>query len=233
MHCRIGGPSIAIPTPHVAWVGAPPPLAKSEFAALANGDAELRRGLETLHDLFAQAPLLGSLIQPVGGDLLDPIPKVSRAIFTDHFGLVSDVLAECFSRLRSQSRSGVMQGRVHLGGALSGRDTNAVNKTVSGLIKLLHPSPEMPVSDEDLEWAVRLALEVRRRVKEQQKRIASAEFRNTRFSYVMGLDGVESSSPHPSCKARIALALTHCRPVRFGPLAQVDRTRRSACFASK
>ena len=45
--------------------------------------------------------------------------------------------------------------------------------------------------DEDLEWAVRLALEVRRRVKEQQKRIGSAEFRNTQFSYTVGNDGVE------------------------------------------
>ncbi len=69
---RIGGAGTAIPTPHVAWVGAPPPVAKSEFAAMANGDAELRRGLEVLHDLFAQAPLLGSLIQPIGGNLLDP-----------------------------------------------------------------------------------------------------------------------------------------------------------------
>lgn len=74
---RIGGVGIAIPTPHVAWVGAPPPLAKSDFAALANGDAELRRGLEALHDLFVQAPLLGSLIQPVGGDLVDPM-RVAR-----------------------------------------------------------------------------------------------------------------------------------------------------------
>ncbi len=129
------------------------------------------------------------------------IPKVSRAIFTDHFGLVSDVLAECFSRLRSQSRSGVMQGRVHFGGALSGRDTNAVNKTVSGLIKLLYPNPDQPVPDEDLEWAVRLALEVRRRVKEQQKRIGSAEFRNTQFSYAMGLDGVEKFVSTPELQS--------------------------------
>ena len=49
----------------------------------------------------------------------------------------------------------------------------------------------MPISDVDLEWAVRLALECRRRVKEQQKRIGAAEFRNTHFSYVLGLDGVE------------------------------------------
>ena len=119
------------------------------------------------------------------------VPKISKELFTDRFGLVSDVLAECFSRLRSQSRVDVLQGRVHCGGALSGRDQNAVNKTVSGLVKLLYPDPTVAVPDDDLEWAVRLALEVRRRVKEQQKRIGSAEFRNTQFSYVMGMDGVE------------------------------------------
>jgi ATP-dependent Lon protease len=129
------------------------------------------------------------------------IPKVNKAVFTDHFGLVSDVLAECFSRLRTQSRVSVMQGRVHFGGALSGRDTNAVNKTVSGLIKLLYPNPEQPVPDEDLEWAVRLAMEVRRRVKEQQKRIGSAEFRNTQFSYSMGLDGVEKFVATPELQS--------------------------------
>jgi ATP-dependent Lon protease len=119
------------------------------------------------------------------------IPKVNRSLFTDHFGLVSDVLAECFSQLRAQSRINVIQGRVHFGGALSGRDTNAVNKTVSGLLKLLHPNADEAVPDEDLEWAVRLGLEMRRRVKEQQKRIGSAEFRSTQFSYAMGMDGVE------------------------------------------
>jgi ATP-dependent Lon protease len=134
------------------------------------------------------------------------IPKVSNEIFTDHFGLVSDVLAECFSRLRSQSRAGVMQGRVHLGGALSGRDTNAVTKTVSGLIKLLYPSAELPISDEDLEWAIRLALEVRRRVKEQQKRVGSAEFRNTQFSYAMGLDGVEKFVATPELQSEDSIA---------------------------
>ena len=49
----------------------------------------------------------------------------------------------------------------------------------------------MPVTDEDLEWMVRLALECRRRIKEQQKRVFKAEFRNTHFSYTMGVDGVE------------------------------------------
>jgi ATP-dependent Lon protease len=129
------------------------------------------------------------------------IPKVSKDQFTDRFGLVSDVLAESFSRLRSQSRVNVLPGRVHFGGALSGRDQNATNKTVSGLLKLLYPDPSVQVPDEELEWAIRLALEVRRRVKEQQKRIGSAEFRNTQFSYTIGLDGVEKFVSTPELQS--------------------------------
>ena len=119
------------------------------------------------------------------------VPKISEAVKTDHFGLVSDFLSECWGRLRSQSRVAVLQGRLTYGGALSGRDQNAATKTINGLLKLIHPSPEDPVPEADLEWAVRLALECRRRVKEQQKRIGTAEFRNTQFSYTLGKDGVE------------------------------------------
>ena len=119
------------------------------------------------------------------------VPKMGREVFTEHFGLVSDFLTECWSQLRSQTRLSGLQGRVLLGGALSGRDTNAVNKTVSGLLKLMYPDQNARVSDEDLEWAMRLALECRRRVKEQQKRLVSAEFRNTHFSYTLGDSGVE------------------------------------------
>lgn len=119
------------------------------------------------------------------------VPKISKDLLTDHFGLVSDFLSECWSQLRSQSRVSALQNRVYFGGALSGRDTNAVHKTISGLLKLLYPGGDENIPDEDLEWAVRIALEVRRRVKEQQKRIGAAEFRNTHFSYIMGEDGVE------------------------------------------
>lgn len=118
------------------------------------------------------------------------VPKISKELLTNHFGLVSDFLSECWSQLRNQSRVSVLQNRVFFGGALSGRDTNAVNKTVSGLLKLLYPGGG-EVTDEDIEWAVRISMESRRRVKEQQKRIGAAEFRNTHFSYVMGEDGVE------------------------------------------
>lgn len=129
------------------------------------------------------------------------VPKVSEAIKTDHFGLVSDFISECWSRLRSQSRLSVLQGRLTFGGALSGRDQNAVVKTINGLLKLVHPNPDEPVSDEDLEWAVRLAMECRRRVKEQQKRIGSAEFRNTQFSYTLGKDGVEKFVATPELQS--------------------------------
>jgi len=129
------------------------------------------------------------------------IPKMGRELFSDHFGLVSDFLSECMSRLRSESRLSALQGRVHFGGSLSGRDVAGVNKTVSGLLKLLYPSADALVSDEDLEWAVRLALEVRRRVKEQQKRIGAAEFRNTHFSYVLGEEGVEKFVATPELQS--------------------------------
>lgn len=119
------------------------------------------------------------------------VPKVGPEDLTDHFGMVSDFLSECWSKLRSHNRGNVIQGRVYLGGALSGRDIEAVTKTISGLVKLLFPRPDMPIADEDMEWIVRLALESRRRVKEQQKRCFKSEFRNTHFSYAMGTDGVE------------------------------------------
>jgi ATP-dependent Lon protease len=109
---------------------------------------------------------------------------------TDHFGMVSDFLSECWTRLRQTSRVSVMQGRVQLGGALSGRDIEAVNKTVSGLTKLLFPGMD-EVPDEGLDFMLRIALESRRRVKEQQKRCLKSEFRNTHFSYSMIPDGVE------------------------------------------
>ena len=119
-------------------------------------------------------------------------PKLNKSYFTNHFGLVSDFLAECWTRLRDTSRISSVVARIDYGGALSGRDTTAVNKTLNGLLKLMQPNPELPISNELLEWAVKISLEYRRRVKEQQKRIGSAEFRNTHFSYKIGDEGVET-----------------------------------------
>ena len=140
---------------------------------------EMRNDTAFMDRLHAYAP---------GWDF--PKLKVDEHL-TDHFGLVSDFLSECWNKLRTGTRVNVLQGRLYWGGALSGRDIEAVNKTISGLLKLLYPDPGMPVSDEDLEWMARLALESRRRVKEQQKRVFKSEFRNTHFSYTLGVDGVE------------------------------------------
>lgn len=67
---KIGGWQL-LPRPHIAWVGAPPPLSRREFAALASGSTELEYALFALHDLFSMAPVLGSLLEPTGGDLFE------------------------------------------------------------------------------------------------------------------------------------------------------------------
>lgn len=139
------------------------------------------------------------------------VPKISKDLVTNHFGLVSDFLSECWSQLRNQSRVSALQNRVFFGGALSGRDTNAVNKTVSGLLKLLYPG-EGEVAEEDIEWAVHIAMEARRRVKEQQKRIGAAEFRNTHFSYVMGTDGVEKFVSTPELQSENSIGSDPLEP---------------------
>jgi ATP-dependent Lon protease len=133
------------------------------------------------------------------------IPKLNKTYFTEHFGLVSDFLSECWSRLRDQSRMRAFHELVRFGGAISGRDANGINKTVSGLLKLLHPGEASPIPAEDVEWAVRLALECRRRVKEQQKRMVPSEFRNTQFSYAMGDDAVERFVVTPELQSEDAI----------------------------
>ena len=168
-----------------------------------------------------QQQSIGHLLSPLSADMRDDtafmdrlhayvpgwdFPKLNpQEHFTNHFGLVSDFLSECWSRLRAGSRVPVLQGRVNYGGALSGRDITAVNKTVSGLLKLLYPDPSMEVPDEELEALVRTALEMRRRVKEQQKRVFKSEFRNTHFSYSMGEDGVEKFVSTPELRSDDAI----------------------------
>lgn len=148
------------------------------------------------------------------------VPKISKELLTDHFGLVSDFLSECWGQLRNQSRLGHLQNRIFWGGSLSGRDTNAVNKTVSGLLKLLYPDNECSIPDEDIEWAARIALEARRRVKEQQKRIGAAEFRNTHFSYVMGADGVEKFISTPELHSENSIGNDPLEPGQVWTISQ-------------
>jgi hypothetical protein len=68
---KLAGATISLPSPRVAWVGAPPPMSRTEMASLANGDTSLRHALEQLYDQFTTAPLLGSLLEVGARDLLD------------------------------------------------------------------------------------------------------------------------------------------------------------------
>ena len=140
------------------------------------------------------------------------VPKMNTDLFTEHFALVSDFLAECWNQMRARSLAHLWQPRVQFGGALSGRDTTAVTKTVDGLLKLLYPGAEEAPADEDIEWAVRLALESRRRVKEQQKRIGAAEFRNTHFSYTLGENGVEQFVATPEIQSEDSIGVDPLPP---------------------
>jgi uncharacterized protein (TIGR02653 family) len=119
------------------------------------------------------------------------VPKLDPSYFTEHFGFVSDYLAEVWTQLRRTTRLESVQGRLDWGNQLSGRDRKAVNNTVDGLLRLLYPDPSMDVPDEFLEWAATLALEMRRRVKEAQAFIGAAEFGKVDLSYSVG-DGPDT-----------------------------------------
>ena len=111
------------------------------------------------------------------------VPKLNPSYFTQHFGFVSDFLAEAWSRLRRSSRLDAVQGRVEWGPQLSGRDRKAANNTLDGLLRLIYPDPEMTVPAEFFRWAATLALESRRRVKEAQAFIGAEEFGDTDLSF--------------------------------------------------
>ena len=107
--------------------------------------------------------------------------KTSDAAYTDHFGIVTDYLAEVFRELRKQSYADYAERHFNFGSHLGGRDQKAVRKIVSGLIKLLHPHGE--VSKEETEEYLAYAMEMRRRVKEQLKKMGGLEYWDTNFSY--------------------------------------------------
>jgi ATP-dependent Lon protease len=110
------------------------------------------------------------------------IPKMRVEFFTEHYGFVVDYLAEALRELRKNNYPEIIDRHFSLGAHLNARDVKAVRKTVSGLVKLLYPHGD--VSKEDLAELVDLALEGRRRVKEQLKKMGSFEYHQTSFSYI-------------------------------------------------
>lgn len=110
------------------------------------------------------------------------IPKYRPEFFTDDFGFITDYLSEFFREMRKRSFSDAYHDYFKLGHDLNQRDTIAVNRMVSGLVKLVYPDGEF--DKEDIREILTLALESRRRVKEQLKKIGGMEFYEVNFSYI-------------------------------------------------
>jgi ATP-dependent Lon protease len=110
------------------------------------------------------------------------IPKMRVEFFTDHYGFVVDYLAEALRELRRHNFTEMLDHYFSLGSHLNARDVKAVRKTVAGLIKLIYPHGE--IAKEEMIELAELALEGRRRVKEQLKKMGSFEYYQTSFSYI-------------------------------------------------
>jgi len=110
------------------------------------------------------------------------VPKFRPDHFTDDYGFITDYFAEFIRELRKTQESDALDKYFKLGKNLNQRDTIAVRKTVSGLVKLVYPNEDY--TKEKLEEILRIALEMRRRVKEQLKKIGGMEFYDVNFSYI-------------------------------------------------
>ena len=110
------------------------------------------------------------------------IPKFRPEHFTNDWGFITDYLAEFLRELRKEQFGDALDQYFHLGRNLNQRDTIAVRRMVGGFIKLLYPDGEY--TKEELEEILVLALEMRRRVKEQLKKLGGMEFYDVNFSYI-------------------------------------------------
>lgn len=123
------------------------------------------------------------------------IPKYRPDFFTDDYGFITDYLSEVMREMRKISFSDSFDPFFKLGVQLNQRDTIAVRRTVSGMMKLIYPDGNY--EKEDVEKVLRFALEMRRRVKEQLKKIGGMEFYDVNFSYIDLEEGREEYVPVP------------------------------------
>ncbi len=110
------------------------------------------------------------------------IPKFRPEHFTNDYGFITDYLAEFIRELRKEQHGDAIEKYFRLGKNLNQRDTIAVRKMVGGLIKLIYPNGEY--TKDELEEIIHIALEMRRRVKEQLKKLGGMEFYDVNFSYI-------------------------------------------------
>ncbi|MGH8656257.1 MAG: protease Lon-related BREX system protein BrxL [Gammaproteobacteria bacterium] len=117
------------------------------------------------------------------------IPKMRNELFTNHYGFVVDYLAEALREMRKHNFTEITDRYFSLGSHLNARDRKAVRKTVSGLMKIIFPHGE--IARDELGEILELALEGRRRVKEQLKKMGAFEYYHTSFSYTLQETGEE------------------------------------------
>ena len=110
------------------------------------------------------------------------IPKFRPEHFTDDYGFITDYLSEFIRELRKEQYGDSLDHYFHLGKNLNQRDTIAVRRMVDGYLKLVYPDGEY--TKEEVEEVLQLSLEMRRRVKEQLKKLGGMEFYDVNFSYI-------------------------------------------------
>ena len=117
------------------------------------------------------------------------IPKMRNDLFTNHYGFVVDYMAEALRELRKHNFTEISDRYFSMGGHLNARDRKAVRKTVSGLMKIIYPHGE--ITQQEMAEILEFAMEGRRRVKEQLKKMGSFEYYQTSFSYTLQETGEE------------------------------------------
>lgn len=141
------------------------------------------------------------------------LPKMQPGYFTSHMGFIADYIAEIFhNELRPRSFADVYDRYFHLGSHVEERDRKAIARTTSGLIKLLHPDGECAKAE--VEEYLQFAIELRRRVKEQLRRMGGIEYARVNLSYI---DKESRRETFVTCKE---LGSTHVIP--DAPLAPGD-----------
>lgn len=138
------------------------------------------------------------------------IPKMRNELFTDHYGFVVDYLAEVLRAMRKHNFTEVIDKHFSLGAHLNARDRKAVRKTTSGLMKILYPNGEATAGQ--VQEILELAIEGRRRVKEQLKKMGSFEYYHTSFSYQLLETGEERFVGVPEQGGRDLISLDPLAP---------------------
>ena len=154
--------------------------------------------------------------------------KTRDDVYTNHFGLVTDYLAEVFKELRKRSYADYAERHFRFGAHLGGRDQKAVRKIVSGLVKLLHPDGQ--VSHEELQEYLAYAMEMRRRVKEQLKKMGGLEYWDTSFSFIDKESGQETFVSVPEMGGGTVIAEGNLPPGSVYTIGTDVADRRLALF---